>query len=457
MRMTLNEAASALKSVGDLNGSESVIVNNIQTDSRLVRSGDLFFCISGQRMDGHNFAGQAAEKGAAAIVSHKPMPEIETPVMLVEDTIKALGRLGRYWRIKKGKKVVAVTGSAGKTTTKEMISEILGVRYQVGKNYKNWNNQLGLPLSILKFSGDEDYWVLELGINNPDDMDELAWIACPDIAVILNVGPCHLQGLGSVEGVARSKCLLLDYLTGASKAIVSLDYSYLIDEVASKENIVPVWFSCDRADADYMATYKGAGEFEIIDHDQSLSFSGAAGWSQYCENIAASWAVARDAGLDQAEIIKGFKKFRSPAQRFSIFSHGPWTIIDDTYNANPLSMVKAINTAHDIAEGKNLVLVLGDMAELGKDEESVHKELGKTISNKGCSGILFQGKNAKSVFDGLYIDHKHIFYEVDNETQFITALNSLNLSGGAILFKGSRSTRMEKYIKFFRNWMQSRP
>ncbi|MFN2268178.1 MAG: UDP-N-acetylmuramoyl-tripeptide--D-alanyl-D-alanine ligase, partial [Desulfonatronovibrio sp.] len=423
----------------------------------LVKSGDLFFCISGQRMDGHNFAGQAAEKGAAAIVSHKPMPEIEIPVMLVEDTIKALGRLGRCWRIKKGKKVVAVTGSAGKTTTKEMISEILGVRYLIGKNYKNWNNQLGLPLSILNFNGDEDYWVLELGINNPNDMDELAWIACPDIAVILNVGPCHLQGLGSIEGVARSKSVLLDYLTGTRKAIVSLDYPYLKDEVASKKKIVPVWFSCDRDEADYMVTYKGSDEFEVIEHGQSFSFSGSAGWSQYCENIAASWAVARDAGLDQTEIIKGLKKFSSPDQRFSISTNGAWTIIDDTYNANPLSMDRAINTARDIAEKNNLVLVLGDMAELGEDEKNVHKELGRKISKVGCKGILFQGKNAEDVLGGLDMDHKHIFYEVDNETQFITALNSLDLCDGTVLFKGSRSTRMEKYISFFKNWMQNRP
>lgn len=457
MRITLNEAASALKSVGDLNGSESVVVENIQTDSRLVRPGDLFFCISGQRMDGHNFAMQAADKGAAAIVSHKPMTEIKTPVMLVEDTIKALGRLGRYWRIKKGKKVVAVTGSAGKTTTKEMISEILGVRYLVGKNYKNWNNQLGLPLSILKLSGEEDYWVLELGINNPADMDELAWIACPDIAVILNVGPCHLQGLGSIEGVARSKSMLLDYLTGPGKAIVSLDYTYLVDEVASRENIVPVWFSCNRSEADYLVTYKGSDEFEIIDHDQSFSLSGAAGWSQYCENIAASWAVAREAELNQAEIIKGFQTFRSPEQRFSIFSHGSWTIIDDTYNANPLSMVNAINTARDMAKEKNLVLVLGDMAELGEDEKDVHKDLGITISRQGCNGILFQGQNAKSVLQGLDINHEHVFFEVDSEAQFKTALDSLGLSDGVILFKGSRSTGMEKYISFFKKWMQDKP
>ncbi len=450
MKMTLEEISSALKSVGDLNGSEKIMPSSVQTDSRLVKPGDLFICLCGQKMDGHKFAGQAAQKGAAAIVSHHPMSESGVPVLLVEDTLRALGRLARHWRIKKGKMVMAVTGSAGKTTTKEMLSNVLGAGRLVGKNYKNWNNQIGLPLSILRFSGDEEFWVLELGINNPADMDELADIARPDLAVILNIGPCHLQGLDNIEGVAKSKAKILDHLQNSGKAVICRDYFLLENEVAARPHVYPVWFSCSGNPADYSVKHLASGHFNILEDGQSFTFRSMPGGEQYCENIGAVWAAARHSGMTPARIIPGLENFQFPEQRFSIKQRGSWTVIDDTYNANPLSMKRAIHSAKLLARERDLFLVLGDMKELGRAEVQAHLELGKEISKSGCKSVFFHGKNAGHVRDGLDNGLKSNFYEIRNRDHFESLMNRLGYKGGVLLFKGSRSLGMEKFIACFR-------
>ena len=454
MKMTLEEISVGLKSVGDLSGSEKTAISSIQTDSRLVRSGDLFICLCGQNMDGHVFADQAVKNGAAAVVSHNLMPNSNVPVLLVEDTLKALGRLARYWRLKKGRKVIAITGSAGKTTTKEMLSDVLGTAYKTGRNFKNWNNQIGLPLSILRFSGEEDFWVLELGINNPYDMDELGEIACPDQAVILNIGPCHLQGLENVEGVARSKALILDHLRGPRKAFLCRDYILLEKELDARPSINPVWFSCMGKDADYSLECTVSHQHKILDKGDVYLLENMPGGDQYCENICAVWAVARNAGMTPAQVTAGLRLFRPQEQRFFVHDLGSWTIIDDTYNANPLSMSRAVKSARTMAGNRDLFLVLGDMAELGHAETEAHEGLGRLISEVGCQGILFFGKNAGIVKAALDKGHTDLFFEIRSMQHFKSLLSRLGSTEGAVLFKGSRSSGMEQFVACFREWYQ---
>jgi UDP-N-acetylmuramoyl-tripeptide--D-alanyl-D-alanine ligase len=455
MKMNLEEISQALKSVGDICGSEKLSVTGIQTDSRLVKPGDLFFCLCGEKMDGHNFADHAAKNGAVAVVSHQPMITSRTLVLLVEDTLKALGRLARYWRMKKGRQVITVTGSAGKTTTKEMLAGVLGTLHKVGKNYKNWNNQIGLPLSILKFSGEEDFWILELGINNPADMDQLGEIACPDQAVILNIGPCHLQGLGSLEGVAKSKSRILDHLQGDKRAYICRDYPLLEDEARKRPAISPVWFSCLGNEAQYKVEHSDSGYFRVREGEKITTFESMPGGALYCENIAAVWAVAGQQGMDPEKITLGLKKFISPAQRFAVKDMGAWTIIDDTYNANPLSMTRSLNSAREVAGNRKLFLVLGDMAELGHSEASAHRELGTEISRTGPAGVFFHGKNAHHVRSGLNGTMDKIFYAIKDPDHFRSVLSRLKHPGGVVLFKGSRSLCMERYLSCFTKWHEA--
>jgi len=451
MHLTIEQIALAISSYGDFDGFEKVPITKVQTDSRLVQEGDLFVCIAGQRYDGHNFAQEAVKKGARAILAHTPLLDIEeVPVLLVEDTVKALGRLALYVRQRTRARVIGITGSAGKTTTKEFLFSVLSQKAKVGKNYKNWNNQLGLPLSILKFDGQEDYWVLELGISKPEDMEELGSILRPDIVVITNIGPCHLEGLGSVSDVARYKTKILDYLENESWAILNKDYPPLVKEAQRRNQIKPYFFSCTDKRQRFWGEYRGCeggrGHYEMGINGESYCLTLPWIGAHLTENISAVAVLAHLLGYSGSEIEQGLCQARLPEQRLCLWTKGEWTIIDDTYNANPLSMRAAISTAAELAKDKELVLVLGDMAELGEASEEEHRKLGEFIHSIGCRYVFFHGQNASFVKEGLK-GWSGEFYICHSPEDFFSFFKNLNLKQAVLLFKGSRSSKMEEYVK----------
>jgi UDP-N-acetylmuramoyl-tripeptide--D-alanyl-D-alanine ligase len=219
----------------------------VQTDSRKVEPGDLFVCIKGERFDGHAYAAQAVAKGAVAVIAEieaAQLPaELEAPVLRVENSVVALGKLAAHHRSKTKACVIGVTGTAGKTTVKEMIAAICSLAGPTAYNYKNLNNQIGLPVSMLDASGEEKFWVFEAGISQPHDMDELGAILGPNVAVIINVGPAHLEGLGDVAGVARYKSRLFHYLRPGGVGVYSLD-NHELEDTAPKQWPRAVGFSC---------------------------------------------------------------------------------------------------------------------------------------------------------------------------------------------------------------------
>ena len=221
MRMTLSEILVAAGAVGDVGERGNPVIESVRIDSRAVAAGSLFVCIPGARLDGHHFAAEAVAKGAAAILADRPLAGLPagTPVLLVRDTVAALGKLARSWRAQVGARLVAVSGSAGKTTVKELTASILSKVEPTAKNYKNFNNKIGLPLSMLEAGETDRAWVMELGISAPGEMDPLAAIAEPDVAVIHNVGPAHLEALGDVNGVAVEKAKLFKALRPGGHAL----------------------------------------------------------------------------------------------------------------------------------------------------------------------------------------------------------------------------------------------
>ncbi len=452
MKLKLCEAAQAVNAVGDLCGQEELIASGVQTDSRLVKPGDLFFCLQGSRFDGHCFAREAAQKKALAVVAHKHLPDLEDyPVLLVNNTLKALGRLARHWRQKCGATVIGITGSSGKTTTKEALAEVLGTRFRAGKNYRNWNNQLGLPLSMLSFSGDEDFWILELGINNPWDMDELGEILVPDAAIILNVGPCHLQGLGDVAGVAAAKARIMDHLQEEHKVFINPDYSLLHREALARPGVNAILFSCSSSESSYRVRHILEEEYILytqgVEHAFRFPFPG----KHLCENLAAVWAVAVEYGLSPEEIKTGLQKVRLPGQRMSVADRGAWTIIDDTYNANPMSMRAALEAARSMAGTRDLFLVLGDMGELGRIEEEAHRDLGRHLASMDFKALFYCGVNCANVKAGLKYFQREKVHQIEDVNSFLSAWNRLTHSGGLILFKGSRKAGMENFLRAFQS------
>ena len=454
MRLTLEQIGRAMEAVGDFESEEELVVSRIQTDSRLVEPGDLFVCIPGEHFDGHSFAAQAVHKGALAVVSEHPLAQISemVPVLLVQNSLKALGRLGLSCRNRYQGKVVAITGTAGKTTVKEFLASVLAEGKSVGKNYKNWNNQLGVPLSIIGFSGQEDYWVLEAGVSVKGDMDELGELIEPDIAVITNVGPAHLEGLGDLRGVAREKAALLKYLRPGGWAVRSLDYPLLEEFIPPQVRGREISFSLTQRQADYRGEYLGLDEpgragyrlaLKGEEHELRLEMSG----TFVLENVLAASAAAHSLGVEAESILRGLEKASIPEHRCRVHRQGPWQLIDDCYNANPLSMRLALANARDVANDDPLVLVLGDMLELGAAGEKEHEELGALAAKMEPAKLFFAGRFAPSVRRGFTsLASAERFEAVEDVEGFLQAWRKLGLRRGAILIKGSRGCRLENYV-----------
>jgi UDP-N-acetylmuramoyl-tripeptide--D-alanyl-D-alanine ligase len=443
MNMTLHQIAEAMGA--SIDRGHDLTVRRVCIDSRAVRPGDLFFCIVGQKLDGHEFARMAVENGACAVVGGAPL-DLDVPVLLVRDTTLALGRLARVWREKASARVIGVTGSAGKTTVKEMLAQVLATAGETAKNFRNLNNQIGLPLSILEMSGNEAFWVLELGISRSGDMDELGYILAPDAALVLNVGGCHLEGLGSLAGVAEQKSVLLDHVRDGGFACVSVDYPELSRECA-RRSLRMATFSGAAAPADYSCLGQEAGEdgvtYSLIVKGEELRCRVSAN-VHIAENMAAVASMAMELGLPLGDVESALAAFSPVTQRFVQSRVGSWLFIDDTYNANPVSMASSIREAVRLGRGRRLVLVLGDMLELGGDASRAHRELGTLIAQTGASHCFFQGRHAADVLAGLH-GFKGIFQKVSGPEDVLQALGALRKEEGVMLFKGSRGCKMEQY------------
>jgi len=453
MRMTLSDLLVATGAVGDVGERGNPVIESVRIDSRAAAPSSLFVCIPGERLDGHNFAVEAVSKGAAAVLADRPLTGLPagTPVLLVRDTVAALGRLAKAWRQRVGARLVAVSGSAGKTTVKELTASILGKVGPTAKNYKNFNNKIGLPLSMLEAGEADLTWVMELGISAPGEMDPLAAIAEPDVAVIHNVGPAHLEALGDVAGVAVEKTKLFKALRPGGTALASMDYPELW---AAAKAVCPgvLGLSTKGGSAPYRAKYLGAisegrGRFFLKLRDLEMEVTTPLTGGHFAENILAAAAAAQILGATEEHISSGLATAVMPEQRFFCRRHGNYTLIDDTYNANPLSMRRAIAAAAEAAQGKPLVLVLGEMREMGSHAEAEHAKLGEQAAARGAKAVFYHGAHAAVVAAGLTRQgYAGVFAVVDTPDAFLETLATTDLNSGVFLFKGSRSMHMEEYL-----------
>jgi UDP-N-acetylmuramoyl-tripeptide--D-alanyl-D-alanine ligase len=429
------------------------VLTGAAMDSRLVRPGDLFFCLPGTRVDGHDFAAQALRAGAAAVVANRRLPVAQAfgPILVVADTVRALGELGRAWRMLTSAKVVGVTGSAGKTTVKEMLAQVCSLAGETRKNHLNWNNQIGLPMSLLSCTGQEAFWVMEAGISRPGDMDELGHILTPDLALVTNVGPAHLETLGSVAGVARAKASLLGYLTKGGAALVNQDYEELWQ--AAKQRLPSVYgFSTRDVGAEFygrrlLDDTAGNVRMELVLGGRRLHLQWPKPEAPMLENALAVAGTAALLGIDDLMIEQGLLKACVAQGRFQISRHGGWLFIDDTYNANPLSMSVALSRARELAGSTPLVCVLGDMLELGGESIRAHQELGRKLAQAECTAVLFHGQHARDVLNGLSEEAwTGRFLALNSPAALCDAWKEIKTTQGVVLFKGSRSKAMETFF-----------
>lgn len=439
-------------------GDAAAAVRGFSIDSRTVREGDIFIAIKGGHFDGHDFMNSAFKKGAAgAIVSEdtgkrKARGAGRKVIVLVKDTVKALCQIARGHRMKfRDLKVVAVTGSNGKTTTKELIAKALSPRFNVLKNEASFNNFIGLPLTLLRLTPKHTACVLEMGMNHPGEIGALAEIARPQTGVITNIGPSHLEFLKTLKNIFIAKSELLENLSGRRAAILNKDDEFL-KNIKPKNPCRKVFFGID-SECDFQAgavEYRlGAWNFRLRDYVFRIPLLGAHNVYNALAAIAAASALGADLGSIR-EALKNFK-LKCPGRMSSMNVNG-LSIIDDTYNSNPLSMRYAVNTLSECKAKGRRILVTGDMLELGGAAKAFHADIGKLVAQSRIDVLITMGALSKFAARSAltYGMPKRCVFEAGSHNDAASFLKRISGPGDVVLIKGSRNMAMEKIIKNIR-------
>ncbi len=409
-------------------------------DSRNIKPGQLFIALRGNNVDGHDYVQDAANAGArAAMVEHGISATI--PLLIVRDCREYLGRVASIWRSEHSITVIAVTGSNGKTTVREMIKSILHQHESVHATEGNFNNDIGLPLTVLGLNEDHKFMVLEMGANHPGEIEYLANIARPDIGVVTNAGNAHLEGFGSIEGVAQAKGELFYSLNEDGVAVVNDDddYSGYWKSLIKQQQVITFGIN---SNADVTAFIEGDEDTVRIEtmigsFTAKLSVSGTHNIMNAIAATAASLAV----GVGLEEIKNGLEEFQPVHGRMELHDElSDFKVIDDTYNANPDSLIAALEVVKQQPGSK--WIVLGDMLELGDRSEDFHFECGRRAKEMGLDRLFAIGKASRSAVDGFGSGATHF----EDSEKLINALLDALIPGTAILVKGSRSMNMENIV-----------
>ncbi len=443
-----------------LQGRPDQSLAGISTDTRQIHPSDCFVALVGERTDGHEFLPEALTKGAGALViaRSRETPALIAPgeaaVVAVPDTLYALGELARYWRRAHPIPVVAVTGSNGKTTSKEMVAAVLGENREILKTQGNFNNLIGLPLTLLTLEPRHQTAVVEMGINVPGEMARLLEIARPTVGLITNVQPAHLEGLISLDEIVREKGQLWLSLGPEDLAVVNLDDERLATLLPALPSRI-VTYSMTQANADVrvtgeVATLEGTCSFTIGLGSQSVAVSLPILGRHHVMNALSAAAVGWGMGLSPSTIAAGLATYRPVKMRMQRHRLADGrTLIDDTYNANPGSMLAALRTVAAASGGKPVVAVLGDMRELGPASAALHREVGRLLAELGVRQLITLGRMTRELADGAReaglpaSAHRH----TENHDQIVAWLKDQPVKESWILVKGSRSMAMERVVE----------
>lgn len=439
--------------VGDEPGRRTYIKGAVR-DNRDVRPGDLFVCIQGERVDGHSFANSAFASGAAACLAEKPIPDAAGPYILVESTLEALKKAGAYYRRQFDIPFIGITGSVGKTTTKELIAAVLGVRYKVLKTPANLNNEIGVPLTLLGLDDSYEIAVIEMGIGDFGEMSILAEIVLPDIMVITKIGYSHLETLGDLNGVLRAKSEVFKYMPSGGVAILSGDDSILR---AYDPGMKKITFGSDPR-CEYRAENIHTSGTDAVSFDVTNdSFPGfEVTIPSYGSHLAAlapaAVAAGRLFGMTEDDIRQGFLSYVPVGGRARVVHTGSITIIDDCYNSNPHSVMSALESLSELP-GRH-VAILGDMFELGALSDELHRKTGVMAADCNTDILLCAGDKAADIYEGFLSVRgaergKDSRYYSD-KTALINDLGSIIKKGDVVLVKASHAMGFEDILPHLR-------
>ncbi len=458
MPFTLSSLIAATR--GQLVGGSNApsVFDRVEIDSRKVQLGSVFWALRGEHHDGHDFLGEVRQRQAAAAVVHRDQlaqalaawKYDDSPLIAVADPLTALADFARWHRSQHNGVVIGVTGSYGKTTTREMIHSVLSAARPGVRSLKNFNNHIGLPLSLLELNCSHQFAVIEMGASAVGEIAALAEIAKPTMGVITGIGLAHVEGFGSAERITLGKGELLAALPVNGFAVLPADDP--ITRGMSRRTQSRFVFVGESQHSDLLATNVRVANqqlsFEVDHFEYHVPVTGR----HFLQAALTAMAIAREFGMSPQQIADGFQNFQAAPGRCQIHQIGSWTVIDDSYNANPASMRAACETLRDWhSDGKRL-LIIGDMLELGPHAEQAHYELGQAAAEANIDGLLIFGQQSPHVARGAReagLKSSRVI-ECDQFEFLLATLDAVLEPNDTLLVKGSRGMRMERTIEWLR-------
>jgi len=435
-------------------------IKGVSIDSRTIREGELFVAIKGVRFDGHDFVPEAINRGAWGAVVERSSLENRYPslsglrnIIPVEDTLLSLQEMSGMHRKKYSIPVVGITGSNGKTTTKEMLACILRQKGQVLKNEGNLNNHIGVPLTLMKLGEHHRFAAIEMGMSGPGEIEMLARLAMPDVGVITNIGPAHLEFLGSTDMIAQAKGELLEEMKPEGTAVLNADDPYF-ETLKKRFSGRIVTFGIDGpADitAEDIRLEKDTSDFTLRAQGKTIPMRLHAVGTYNVYNALAAAAAALAVAIPLESVKSGLEEFSPFSMRSEIKNIGGRVIFEDCYNANPQSMAAALEALVSIRAGRMNIAVLGDMMELGDTGPEAHRTIGRRVAQLGIDLLVTVGPLAKLIGDGAIeagMSEERVVAARSN-AEAAALLRTRTQPGDAILIKGSRAMKMEKILEDF--------
>jgi UDP-N-acetylmuramoyl-tripeptide--D-alanyl-D-alanine ligase len=434
-------------------GAKASYITGVSTDSRTIQPGDCFFALAGENFDGHNYVAQVMQKGAACAIVSRDVPDAAGPILRVPNTVGALGDLARAYRLMNPFKVAAITGSVGKTTTRQIVHHVLSRHFRTHQAQKSFNNNIGLPLTLLAAKPQDQVIIAELGANHPGEIAELTRIALPDVAVVTNAHPAHLEGFGDLATIIREKLSISEGLRDGGVFIINGDIEPLV--TACRVLGRPFRTFGKAPNARYRAEdIVCSGAFSTFTIQGRLIHLPLPGPGNV-ENALAAWAICDQFGLSVDDFARAVESLSAVSMRAETLQVGKLTILNDCYNANPASMKNALAMLHnlrsccDANRDRRLVFICGHMGELGPQTQSLHAQLGVAVAEAGVDLMVAVGEPPKTAAqaarEAARQDLQTLCFEdtlsvCDHVQEFVR-------EDDIILVKGSRTARLERVVQ----------
>ena len=441
MRINLPNSKTFSKIFNESTGIKiSESIKGIATDSREIQSGDLYIAIKGEKVDGHSFLNQVFENGALAALVSDINDQVHGNQIQVRDTIESIGKIATEWRRQFNIPIIGITGSNGKTSTKELLRHILSSKFDIHATEGNYNTSIGLPLTLLQLNAFHGASILEMGANRAGDIEILAKIANPNFGLITNIAPAHLEGFGSIEAVAKTKAAIFENLGNGIAFVNAADRR--VKEIALKGDSISFGLN---PDCDYPADlhYEEDGTITLTINTEEIPTLSSN--LSFAKNIIACCAIARELDVEWEAIKDRVSTFSPPKGRCEVKNNGSYIIIDDTYNANLESTLAAIDYLSAFSGQGKKVFIFGDMLELGDVSREQHIAIGKKCDEMELSAVLTYGK--ETIATSKSIKKVKINQHFDSKEELIDFLQKIITSNDKILIKGSRGMRMETIIQ----------